>query len=70
MSPGDGERRPSEKAALNPNSPAKDLAVDSSQESEPIWKRLRRRREASHRMPPLASGKRDPFDLYPSDGAA
>ena len=32
---------------------------------------MKRRREAALRLPPLASGMRDPhFDLYPRDGAA
>jgi hypothetical protein len=39
-------------------------------EPESIAAQLRRRREASHRMPPLPDGRREPWDLYPSDGAA
>ena len=32
---------------------------------------MKRRRSAALRLPPLASGTRDPqFDLYPRDGAA
>jgi hypothetical protein len=39
-------------------------------DADEIPQQLRRRREASLRMPPLADGRRDPWDLYPRDGAA
>jgi hypothetical protein len=35
--------------------------------SDTIPKQLRRRREASRRLPPLADGRRDPIDPRPDD---
>lgn len=35
---------------------------------EQVGKQLRRRREAALRLPPLASGRRDPMDSGASDG--
>jgi len=42
--------------------------VTSSKDS--VADQLRRRREASRRLPPLADGRRDPLDITPGDGRA
>jgi len=50
---------------------ADELSAESlPPDTDSIAAQLRRRREAVKRLPPLDSGKRDPWDLYPSDGAA
>jgi hypothetical protein len=78
--PGDDESRPppgDEPAhieALQPTEPptSSDSTANRAVDVEPesIAEQLRRRRQASLRLPPLATGKRDPWDLYPRDGAA
>ena len=40
------------------------------QPDETVGAQLRRRREASLRMPPLANDRRDPWDPYPRDGVS
>jgi hypothetical protein len=51
-------------AAPTAHGPAKDLVVNSNVcAADDIVAQLRRRREAAKRLPPLASGKRDPWDL-------
>jgi len=38
------------------------LAADASASGEDVAMQLRRRRAASHRLPPLPDGRRDPLD--------
>lgn len=67
--PGNRRLRPRQEAQ-----PADETAIRSDNstilEGSPLAQ-MKRRREAALRLPPLASGMRDPhFDLYPRDGVS